>query len=227
MEKALNFQKVDFQAPPVTEEISKWVEQPIPAEEDLEGPGGHSSTPEGLTAGRLGIWILIASEIVIFAGLLGSYILFRLTHPEWAEESRHLNLLAGGVNSLFLLTSNFFMMKASSAVEGDRPGEVKRFLLYTQLLGLAFLGVKAFEYSAEFARGEFPSTNNFWSFYFLMTGIHALHILGGLFAIFLLWTRALGGTLEAFKGRVALTGLYWSFVEVVWVFLFPLLYLTR
>jgi heme/copper-type cytochrome/quinol oxidase subunit 3 len=95
----------------------------------------------------------------------------------------------------------------------------------TMLLGLGFLIVKAGEYALEFGHGEFPSTNLFWSFYFLMTGIHGLHILGGIFAMGLLWNRAVKGTLDPVKQRVGLTGIYWSFVEVVWLFLFPLLYL--
>jgi heme/copper-type cytochrome/quinol oxidase subunit 3 len=170
---------------------------------------------------------LLSSEIVIFAGLLGSYVLFRLAHPEWAEESGRLNLFAGVLNTLILLSSNFFMMKAGAAVEDNRGESVKRFLFFTLVFGLAFLGVKAFEYSSEFLRGEFPSSGNFWSFYFLLTGIHALHILGGLVAIGLLWGRAVKGTLGPFRHRVGLTGIYWSFVEVVWIFLFPLLYLLR
>ncbi len=190
-----------------------------------EGPTGHYSGPSDLTTGRLGVWALIASEIVLFAGLLGSFILMRMIHPEWAEKARELNLYAGTLNSLVLLISNFFMMKASSAVADHREDDVKKFLSLTILLGFFFLLVKAYEYSGEFKHGNFPSSGGFWSFYFLMTGIHATHILGGLVALGILLNRAFHGTLESTKGRVALTGLYWSFVEVVWIFLFPLLYL--
>lgn len=183
--------------------------------------------PAGTTAGRLGVWILISSEITIFAGLLGSYILFRLFRPEWAEESAHTNIWLGTLNTLFLLTSNFFMMKAATAVERDDQKKSAKLMLLTIAFGLAFLMVKGTEYALEFSHGEFPSKNTFWSFYFLLTGLHGTHILGGLIAISLLWARAKKGTLGAWKGRVALTGLYWSFVEVVWIFLFPLLYLLR
>ena|ERR1035441_1333185 len=190
-----------------------------------EGPNGHNSAPAGLTAGRLGIWALIASEIVLFAGLFGSFILMRMIHPEWAEEARHLNLVAGTLNSLVLLVSNLFMMKASNSVRDSNPDGVKKFLALTMLMGVLFLGVKAYEYTNEFAHGEFPSSLGFWSFYFLMTGIHATHILGGLVALGILYIKALKGTLGPMQGRVALTGMYWSFVEVVWIFLFPMLYL--
>ena len=190
-----------------------------------EGPCGHNSSPAGLTAGRLGIWALIASEIVLFAGLFGSFILMRMIHPEWSEEAKHLNLYAGTLNSLVLLVSNFFMMKASTSVSAGRAGDVKKFLFLTMAMGVFFLLVKAYEYSHEFANGEFPTSGGFWAFYFLMTGIHATHIIGGLVAMWLLLNRALKGTLGPMQGRVALTGIYWSFVEVVWIFLFPMLYL--
>lgn len=198
------------------------VQAPAPSEPSVERT---ESEPAGIAAGRLAVWALIASEIVIFAGLLGSFILFRLAHPEWAAEAKHLNLLAGTINTVILLASNFFMMKASAAVEKGDTGAVKKFLMLTQVAALAFLSVKWFEYSLEFMRGEFPWTSNFWSFYFLLTGIHALHIVGGVVALAMLWVTAVRGKLEPIKGRVALVGLYWSFVEVVWMLLFPLLYL--
>jgi cytochrome c oxidase subunit III len=190
-----------------------------------EGPCGHNSAPAGLTAGRLGIWALIGSEVVLFAGLFGSFILMRMIHPEWVEEARHLNLVAGTLNSLVLLVSNFFMMKASASVRENQPDGVKKFLFLTMLMGVVFLGIKAYEYTADFAEGKFPSSLGFWSFYFLMTGVHAMHIIGGLVALGILEVKALKGTLGPMQGRVALTGIYWSFVEVVWIFLFPMLYL--
>jgi heme/copper-type cytochrome/quinol oxidase subunit 3 len=190
-----------------------------------ELPTGHYSGPAGLTPGRLGIWTLIASEIVLFAGLLGSFILMRLINASWAEEARHLNLVAGALNSLVLLTSNFFMMRSSKFVYADKGDEARKFMLLTVAMGLIFLGIKAYEYTGEFAHGEFPTSGGFWSFYFLMTGIHALHIIGGLIAILLLWQKSQHGPLSSVSSRATITGIYWSFVEVVWIFLFPLLYL--
>lgn len=190
-----------------------------------ELPTGHYSGPAGLTPGRLGIWALIASEIVLFAGLFGSFILMRLINPGWAEEARHLNLVAGTLNSLVLLTSNFFMMKSSRSVAEDRAADARKFMVFTMIAGVVFLGIKAYEYSGEFAHGEFPTSGGFWSFYFLMTGIHALHILGGLFAIFLLLSKTRHEPLATLNSRATITGIYWSFVEIVWIFLYPLLYL--
>ena len=188
-------------------------------------PTGHYSGPVGLTPGRLGIWTLIASEIVLFAGLFGSFILMRMINPTWSEEARHLNLYLGTLNSLVLLVSNFFMMKASGAVAGGRKEESSKFLVLTMVMGVAFLCVKAVEYTREFAHGEFPTSGGFWSFYFLMTGIHATHIIGGLIALLLLWSKVQHEPLETVNFRSTVTGIYWSFVEVVWIFLFPMLYL--
>jgi cytochrome c oxidase subunit III len=185
------------------------------------------SGPDHLTPARIGIWALIASEIVLFAGLLGSFMLFRMSRLDWAEESTHLNVIAGTANTLILLFSNFFMMKAAAAVDEGKSNEAKAPLALTILLGLTFLAVKAYEYSVDFAHGETPSSNSFWSFYFLLTGVHGLHIIGGCFAITLLWARSIHGTLEPVKQRVFLTAMYWSFVEIVWFFLFPLLYLVN
>lgn len=188
-------------------------------------PTGHYSGPVGLTPGRLGIWTLIASEIVLFAGLFGSFILMRMINPGWAEEARHLDIKLGTLNSLILLISNFFMMKASTAVSQEKGDDSRKFLVWTMVLGLMFLGVKAVEYSHEFAHGEFPNSGGFWSFYFLMTGIHATHILGGLVALLLLYAKTSHEALEGLRSRATVTGIYWSFVEVVWIFLFPMLYL--
>jgi cytochrome c oxidase subunit III len=188
-------------------------------------PTGNYSGPVGLTPGRLGIWTLIASEIVLFAGLFGSFILMRLVNSAWSEEARHLSLLLGTLNSLVLLTSNFFMMKSSKSVAEDRAEDARKFMALTMLMGVVFLGIKAVEYSREFAHGEFPTTGGFWSFYFLMTGVHALHILGGLVAILMLWSKTHHEPLASLNSRATITGIYWSFVEVVWIFLFPMLYL--
>ncbi len=94
------------------------------------------------------------------------------------------------------------------------------------LLGLVFLGIKGFEYAAKFRHGIFPSTGPFWSYYFLMTGLHALHVVAGLVLLFTLWLRAAKGRLAPVAERVGLFGLYWHLVDLVWIFLFPLLYLS-
>ena len=179
-----------------------------------------------LRPGKLGIWCFLASEIMLFGGLICTYVLFRIASEGWAEVAQHIKTPIGAFNTLVLLTSSLTMVKAFSAVEAkDRKG-IRNFLAFTILLGIAFLGVKAYEYSAEIAEGFTPLSGHFWSFYYTMTGLHGLHVLVGIIANLSLFIVALRGNLEKVQHRVELSGLYWHFVDVVWIFLFPLLYLT-
>lgn len=173
---------------------------------------------------KVGVWWFLASEIVLFGGLIASYVVMRLGAGGWAAEMAHTNLLIGAINTLVLLTSSMTMVMAFATGErGDQPG-VRRYLALTILLGLAFLVIKVFEYSKELALGFTPATGPFWSFYYTMTGLHALHVLAGVVVNVTLFVLARKG-LEH-RHRVELGGLYWHFVDIVWIFLFPLLYLS-
>lgn len=183
------------------------------------------SPAAAIPIGRLGLWWLIGSEIMIFGGLIGSFILFRLAHPEWAEMSHHLNVWIGSINTLVLLTSSYSMVKAFTAVgRRDRPAAC-RHLLITALLGLCFLGIKSYEYAGKFSHGFYPTTALFWAFYFSMTGLHAIHVLAGIIMILIMYVFGVRDRLWPISNRVEFIGLYWHFVDVVWIFLFPLLYL--
>ena len=173
------------------------------------------------------MWWFLASEIMVFGGFIGCYILLRLASTGWAETAAHVSLLLASINTLVLLTSSLTMVLAFAAVENrDRRG-VRLFLLLTVLLGLTFLGIKAYEYSTELAKGFTPLAGLFWSFYYAMTGLHALHVLGGVTVNFVLLLMALGGRAwPSVQHRVELAGLYWHFVDIVWIFLFPLIYMT-
>ncbi|MFQ5519911.1 MAG: heme-copper oxidase subunit III [Candidatus Methylomirabilia bacterium] len=173
---------------------------------------------------KIGVWWFLASEIVLFGGLIASYVVMRLGAGGWAAELEHTNMPVGAVNTLVLLTSSMTMVMAFAVGErGDRRG-VRRYLAWTILLGLAFLVIKVFEYSTELAHGFTPATGPFWSFYYTMTGLHALHVLAGIVVNATLFVLARKG-LEHHH-RVELGGLYWHFVDIVWIFLFPLLYLS-
>jgi heme/copper-type cytochrome/quinol oxidase subunit 3 len=118
-------------------------------------------------------------------------------------------------------------VEAFAAVEDRDHKRVRIFLFLTVLLGLTFLGIKAYEYSTEVGKGFTPLAGLFWSFYYTMTGLHALHVLAGVIANLALLIMALGGHLwSKVQHRVELAGLYWHFVDIVWIFLFPLLYLS-
>jgi heme/copper-type cytochrome/quinol oxidase subunit 3 len=179
-----------------------------------------------IARGRIAIWWFLASEIMVFGGFITCYVLFRYAHGGWEDAARHVNWRLGALNTLVLLTSSLTMILAHYSIKiGDKQG-VKTFLSLTIALGLTFLVVKGFEYHAEFAEGFTPLSGMFWSFYFLMTGLHGLHLLAGIIINLSLLIMAVRGTIWAHADRVEFGGLYWHFVDVVWIFLFPLLYLT-
>lgn len=172
---------------------------------------------------RLGIWWFLGSEIVVFGGLIACYVLYRFHHPEWGAEAGHTLQWVGAINTVVLLTSSLTMILAHQRVEkGGLPAAV-RFLGLTILLGLLFLGFKGYEYQHEISHGLVPAKSLFWSFYYLMTGLHALHVIGGLAAN----TVVLKGISRGFAPhRIESVGIYWHFVDVVWIYLFPLLYIA-
>ena len=179
-----------------------------------------------LPYGRAGIWWFLASEIMTFGGLLGAYTLQRIAHGGWHAEMEHLNANIAALNTLFLVTSSLTIVLAHQATERGETARARNFLWMTVALGIVFLCNKAFEYSIEFEHGFFPWTSTFWSFYFTMTGLHALHVLGGIIWNACLAIAASRAIWPRVSHRVEYAGLYWHFVDVVWIFLFPLLYLS-
>lgn len=176
--------------------------------------------------GKTGTWWFLASEIPTFGGLLVAYIVLRLGSAGWHEESSHLNFNIALINTFILLTSSMTIVMAHAAVQENDYKRVANYLGVTVVLGLAFLGMKAFEYATEIGHGYLPSSGIFWSFYYGMTGLHALHVLAGVVVNLILCIQAAKGTLARHGHRVELAGLYWHFVDIVWIFLFPLLYLA-
>lgn len=178
----------------------------------------------GIPTGRLAVWWVLASEIVIFGGLLGAYIVHRLGHPEWANQAIMTNTWAGAFNTLVLLTSSLCAVLAHQAAEERNGARAARLLMLTVLGGLVFLVVKGFEWSHEIHAGYTLTSNTFWSFYYTAAGLHGLHVIAGM--IIMLFIAA-----DARKGRelqrVEYIGLYWHFVDIVWIFLFPLLYIAK
>ncbi len=176
--------------------------------------------------GKTGTWWFLSSEIPVFGGLLAAYIVLRLGSSGWSDASSHLNFRIALTNTFLLLTSSMTIVMAHAAVQENDYRRVANFLGLTVLLGLGFLGMKALEYSIEIKHGFLPSSGIFWSFYYGMTGLHALHVLAGIIVNFVLWIDALRGTLARHGHRVELAGLYWHLVDIIWIFIFPLLYLT-
>ncbi len=178
----------------------------------------------GMATGKLAVWWVVVSEIVIFGGLLASYIMNRLAHDEWANYAEHTNTWIGAFNTLVLLTSSLTAVLAHNAASmGD--GVKAHKLLWCTIGGAAtFVVVKSAEWTMEISHGYTITSNTFWSFYYTAAGLHALHVIGG--AIIMMIVAA-----DAKKGlnlhRVELIGIYWHFVDLVWIFLFPLLYIAK
>jgi len=181
--------------------------------------------------GKLGMWLFLASEVMFFTGLIGAYIVLRMGHPAWPGSEGHLNVWIGTVNTLILICSSTTIVLALAAAEGQGPsnpnlGAVRGRLLITVILGCLFLTIKGFEYAAKFSHHLAPSTNLFWASYFTLTGFHALHVLGGIVLNLLVLSYASNNQRwQSLGHRLELAGLYWHFVDIVWIFLFPLLYL--
>jgi heme/copper-type cytochrome/quinol oxidase subunit 3 len=190
----------------------------------VENPDTHS----GISNAKLAVWLFLASEVMLFATLFTSYIVLRLGAASWPWGWDALNVPLGTLNTAILITSSVTIVMAyAKAYDKD----VKGFRLWmglTLLLSLVFLVIKGFEYHGEFVKGIGPSTSIFYAIYFTMTGLHGLHIIGGIIVNSgLLYMSFVKEHWEhpLFLGRVEGAGLYWHFVDIVWIFLFPALYL--
>jgi cytochrome c oxidase subunit 3 len=188
----------------------------------------------------LGMWVFLVTEILFFGGLFTTYTIYRHWYPAaFAAASRELFVAAGTANTAILITSSLTMALAvRAAALGNRRGQLV-FLALTMALGTAFLGVKAFEYYSEylehhvpglnfaFPAAEFGGAEIFFSLYFAMTGLHAAHMIVGIGIMAVMWIRALLGHFTAeYHNPLEVAGLYWHFVDIVWIFLFPILYLV-
>ncbi len=187
-------------------------------------PIATTRSAAGMPTARLAVWWIIASEIVIFGGLLGSYIMHRLAHGIWADYAATTNTMIGAFNTFVLLTSSLFAVLAHQAAEKGDGQKAAKLLYMTTGGGLIFLAVKAYEWSYEISHGMTITANTFWSFYYTAAGIHAAHVIAGMIImLFICQTAKRNEELH----RVEIIGIYWHFVDVVWIFLFPLLYIAK
>ncbi len=187
----------------------------------------------------LGMWIFLVTEIMFFGGMFTGYVVYRSAYPEaFADASRHLSVVLGAINTAVLICSSLTMALAVRGAQFGKRKALIGFLLVTILLGSLFLGIKAVEYSRKFHEHLVPGrafsfegpharhAELFFSFYFAMTGTHALHMVIGIGVLAVLVVLSWRGWFSAeYHSPVELTGLYWHFVDIVWIYLFPLLYL--
>ncbi len=197
------------------------------------------SMEQQLEASILGMWVFLVTEIMFFGGMFMIYILYRILYPEgWIQGSNHLDVALGALNTAVLICSSLSMALAvRSAQTSNRRGQIVNLIL-TIVFGSVFLIVKYFEYAEKFEHHLVPGPNFdmtlpvanqqqlFFSIYFMMTGIHALHMVVGIGLMLVILAMAWRGRFSAtYYTPVEVSGLYWHFVDIVWIFLFPLLYL--
>jgi cytochrome c oxidase subunit III len=180
----------------------------------------------GLTNGKFGIWLFLASEVMLFGALFSTYIILRQGAVEWPHGE--LNIWLGMANTFILIGSSVTMVMSWANFKMGNFSKGRMFLLITFVLAGIFLVNKYFEYADHFARGEGPSHSTFLAIYYTLTGLHGLHIIGGMVVMAYLLVPGTGlwkRNPEQYTGRIEYTGLYWHFVDLVWIFLFPILYL--
>lgn len=198
----------------------------------------------GVNNAKLGIWLFLASEVMLFGGLFAAYVFLRIGADAWpgmmmyGEETmaeradQILNVPLATLNTMILIASSVTMVMAWASLKMDRFDRYKLYMGLTILLALGFLVVKGFEYGEKFNHHWYASTNNFLGVYFVLTGLHAIHVTGGILvnAYFWgpgtkLWKRGTARDKAHFTNRIEVAGLYWHFVDLVWIFLFPTIYL--
>lgn len=192
---------------------------------------------QGETA-QLGMWVFLATEVLFFGGIMMAYLAYRITYPgDFAAAAKESVIWIGGLNTAILVTSSLTMIMAIYSAEQGDTRRIVQFLLATAALGFVFLCLKGFEYYKDYDDGVVPVLNFhpataqrgpaelFWLFYFYATGLHAIHLTIGIGVILFMARRAArGGFSPAYTAPLEVAGLYWSFVDIVWVFLFALIY---
>ncbi len=184
---------------------------------------------------KLGMWVFLLSEVMFFTSLIGAYIILRFAHPEqFAAPGEVLNVPLTAVNTFILICSSVTMVKAFAAVEKDDQRGLQLWLVATIILGSTFVGVQIYEYIHLFADGFVPNAAEYsagggplyGSTFYLMTGFHGLHVSIGVLALIWVLIRSMRGAYSPERlGGVEIMGLYWHFVDLVWIVLFTIVYL--
>ena len=182
----------------------------------------------GLYNAKLGIWLFLGSEVMLFGALFSAYIMLRTSNPYWFDIKSILNIPLATLNTALLITSSVTMVMSWVSLKLKDLNKFKMYLVLTLLCSFGFLIVKYFEYSAKFAHGYIPAYSTSLACYFTMTGLHVLHVIGGIVVFLYLigpGIKMWDSEPERYTNRIEIVGLYWHFVDLVWIFLFPALYL--
>ena len=201
----------------------------------MEIPYTVAERPDtGLNNGKIAIWLFLATEVMLFGALFATYIMLRVGASDWhgMTHTEHdkliLNVPMAFTNTLVLIASSVTMVMSWASLARNRFGAFRIYMGVTVLCGMVFLCIKYFEYAAKFEHHLYPRTNTFLAIYFTMTALHAFHVIGGMAINTYLWgpgAKLWKTNPQWFTNRVEHAGLFWHFVDLVWIFLFPVLYL--
>ncbi|HEX3034051.1 MAG TPA: cytochrome c oxidase subunit 3 family protein [Thermodesulfobacteriota bacterium] len=195
---------------------------------EVEHLHGHHMSPEfAHEVSKLGMWLFLATELLLFGVLFATYTIFRAQYTEMFHE-QHLELdrTIGAINTVVLIASSLTMACGVASIQRGKQKLLALFLLLTILGGIIFGINKYFEYGAKFEHHIYPGTSLFFSLYFMMTGLHMLHVFGGVLILTVMLVLTLKGKFSAkYYTPVELGGLYWHLVDLIWIYLFPLFYL--
>lgn len=183
----------------------------------------------GLYNAKLGMWLFLASEVMLFGGLFSAYVLLRTGSANWPVGSSLLSVPIGTFNTIVLISSSITMGLAKGSLRNRDFSKFRIHLGLTVLLAMLFLAAKSLEYMTKFSHHMYPETSIFLAIYFALTGLHVLHVIGGIVVNSYFWgpgSRMWRTDPERFINRIEIAGLYWYFVDVVWIFLFLVLYLS-
>ena len=182
----------------------------------------------GVNNVKLGIWLFLTSEVMLFGALFASYILLRNGSTDWPQGAEYLNIPMATINTFVLIGSSVTMVMAWASLMRNDFSKFRLYMALTILAGMVFLVIKYFEYTEKFSHHYYPSTNTFLAIYFTMTGLHALHVIGGSAVNAYLFgpgAKMFKSKPQQFTNRVEAAGLFWHLVDLIWIFLFPVLYL--
>ena len=175
---------------------------------------------------KFAIWLFLATEVMFFTGLIGTYLVLRIGTRVWPNPETRLAVGITAANTFLLITSSWTMVKALHAIQRGDQGGLVRWLGGTVIGGALFVSVQVYEYLELIHHGSVPSVDIFWSTFYTMTGFHGLHVVVGVIWLAVIWIYAARGKFTAQNYlRVELAGLYWHFVDLVWVLLFTIVYL--
>ena len=202
-------------------------------------PHHFDNARQAYEASKLGMWLFLVTEILLFGGLFVAYIIYRGLYPElFHEASRHLNRVMGSINTIVLICSSFTMAMGVNKTQHNDKNRANQYFLLTLIFAGAFMVIKYLEYTHKIHEGllpgahfffegiDHPRASLFFSLYFMMTGLHGFHVLVGMGLITWVLIRSNRGDFNSqYYTPVELTGIYWHLVDLIWIYLFPLLYL--